>query len=164
MTFNAIVYYFVSTTSGSLADSTPIMNNPTVWTIATPLVTANAAIKGHLFERLNNNNHPSYTIYGADPIQDAANQSSYAPYCMVNKFDMTAKVGEFVTFDVDYMGKQMVTTSKQSPAYTTANPFLAKHAHVYFANTEALLSSATAVCMQEFKFSMALNLQEIQCF
>ena len=48
------------------------------------------SINAHFFEVLQNNEHPSFTIYDDDPIA-----GSYAPYCMINNFETALSAGEY---------------------------------------------------------------------
>lgn len=152
----AVTYYFVSTTSGTLTDGATNLTNGT-WSGGT--VAIKTAVKGHFFERLNTNAHPSFTMYGSDPVGD-----DRAAYCMVDSLEVEFQVGEFATFTSKFMGKKLATTSVQSPVYTADNPFLAKHASVKFAATESALNAATASQVQRFKFSVAKNLIDVQAF
>ena len=59
-----------------------------------------SAVKVHYFTRLNSNQHPSFTIYDDDP-----NAASYAPYCMINSFELSCEVSDYVKFSNDeYIG------------------------------------------------------------
>ena len=69
-----------------------------------------------------------------------------------------------MSFDVSYLGKKLATPATLTPAYTSANPFLAKHAHAYFATNEPLLNAATETVLQNFKLNINKNLVEIQGF
>jgi len=153
----ATTYYAVSTTTGTLADADTMTNG--TWTATVGGVTANTAVKWHFFSRKNDNNNQTYTLYSDDPVG-----ASYTPYAMIDKFSISCAVGDYVNFEASWKGKKLVSTTTQSPAYTSGNPFLAKFAHVYFADTEALLNAASAVCMQNFKLNVNKNLTDTQCF
>lgn len=133
--------------------------NPTngTWTITATQVGINA----HLFERLNSNSHPSATIYDTEPVA-----SSYAPYCMINSFELTCEVADYVKFSAEFMGKQMHDASGDNltPAYGNDNPFLASMANVSFATNETWLNDAQNVCMQNFRFTINKDLTDVQCF
>ena len=148
-------YYFISTTSGTLSDGT--ITDGT-WA-GTADVSTNTAVKGHFFERANDNNHQSFTLYDDDPIG-----SKYAPYSMINTFELTAEVGDYVKFSAEFWGKKMQDAGTLSPVYATENPFLATDANVFFGDTEADLNTATAQCMQNFRVAINKNLTDIQCF
>lgn len=152
----AVTYYFVSTTSGTLTDGATNLTNGT-WINGT--VSIKTAVKGHFFSRLNNNAHPSFTIYGSDPVSD-----DRAAYCMVDSLEVEFAVGDFAKFTTKMKGKKLASTSAQSPAYAADNPFLAKYAAVKFADTEGGLNAASASSCQRFKFSIEKNLVDVQAF
>lgn len=156
LVIGAVTYYFVSTTSGTLTDGATNLTNGT-WSGGT--IGLKSGVKGHFFERLNNNAHPSYTVYGSDPVGE-----EYAAYCMVDSLETEVKVGDFATFNLKMMGKKLQSASPQSPAYPTENPFLAKHASVKFATDEAGLNAASASSMQRFKLTISKNLESVQNF
>ena len=128
------------------------------WT-RTMTITEVSWVKGHFFERLNSNQHPSFTIYDDDPIA-----WSYAPYCMINTFELSCEAADYVKFNVEFQGKQMQSASDQNPVYSDEAPFLASMAGVRFANNESWLNTASEQCMQNFRVSINKNLTDIQCF
>ncbi len=154
ITIGAKDYFFFATNSGTLTDGKTITNG--TWSAVITLI---PAVKGHLFTRLNTNNHPSFTIYGSDPVGD-----NYAAYSMVDTLEVEFAVGDYAKFTSKFKGKKLVTASTQSPVYTADNPFLAKHAEVRFATNEAALNAATAGNVQRFKITIAKNVTDIQAF
>ena len=141
-------YFFDKSTTWSVTNGT--------WTMSATAVNINA----HFFEVLQNNEHPSFTLYDDDPVA-----WSYAPYCMINTFEISCEVADYVKFTADFMWKQMQPiTNAVSPAYVTENEFTASMAWVRFANDESGLDSATEQCMQNFRISINKNLADIQCF
>lgn len=157
----ANTYHFYSTLTGSFVTATDV-KEPTsspVWTAVAPDSATYTAVKAHMFTRANTNNHQTFTIYSEDPIQ-----VSYATYCMIDNLTLSCQVGDYSMFDVTFKGKQLQTTTTQSPAYSDANPFLAKYASVKFGAEEKDLNGASAVVMQSFKLDIAKNLVDIQAF
>lgn len=150
----AVDYYFMSTTSGTLTDAKEITDG--VWTATITLI---PAVKGHLFTRLNTNAHPAFTLYGSDPVADER-----ASYCLVDTFEIEFKVGDFAMFKSTLKGKKLGSASAQSPAYTSDNAFLAKHASVRFAADEAGLNLAAESEVQRFKMTTSKNLVDVQAF
>ena len=141
-------YFFDKSTSWSIGNGT--------WTMTATAVNINA----HFFEVLQNNEHPSFTLYDDDPVA-----WSYAPYCMINSFEISCAVADYVKFTADFMWKQMQPiVSSVTPAYITENEFTASMAWVRFANNEAWLDSASEQCMQNFRLTINKNLADIQCF
>ena len=83
---------------------------------------------------------------------------------MINNFELSCEVADYVKFSAEFMWKQMQSASSLNPAYSDDAPFTASMAGVLFADDEAWLNSATAVCMQNFRLSINKNLTDIQCF
>lgn len=150
---SAVTYYLVEITSGTYSDVTDVTNG--TWTGGDSV--EKTTVKAHLFTRLNTNSHPSYTFYGSDPVGD-----EYSAYVMMDSFEMELGSGDYVKFTSAWQGKQLVTASAQSPAYSSDNVFLAKHAEVYFGDAEDDLNAATASTVERFKFSVAKNLEAVQ--
>lgn len=141
-------YFFDKQVSWSITNGT--------WTISSTAVTG---VNAHLFERLNSNQHPSFTLYDDDPVA-----WSYAPYSMINSFELSCAVSDYMKFSAEFQGKQMQTAWSQNPAYTTENPFLATMSWVKFATNESGLNDATEQCMQNFRVAINKNLTNVQCF
>ena len=140
-------YFFDKSVSWSITNWT--------WTMTATAVSVDA----HFFEVLQNNYHPSFTLYDDDPIA-----WSYAPYCMVNTFEISCEVSDYMKFNVAFMWKQMQSASAQTPAYSSEAPFTASMAWVRFANDESGLNSASEQCVQNFRLAINKNLTDIQCF
>lgn len=141
-------YFFDQDVSWSVTDGT--------WTLSATKVNG---VNAHFFERKNSNNHPTFTLYDDDPVAWAK-----APYSMINSFELTCEVADYVKFSAEFMGKQMQTATGQNPAYSDEAPFLASMAWVSFAANESWLNTATTVCMQNFRLTINKNLTDIQCF
>lgn len=141
-------YFFDKSTSGSIGNGT--------WTMTATAVNINA----HFFEVLQSNSHPTFTLYDDDPVA-----WSYAPYCMINSFELSCEVADYVKFTAEFMWKQMqAIQGSVTPAYATENAFTASMAGVRFASDESGLNSASEQCMQNFRLSINKNLTDIQCF
>lgn len=146
---NGTTYYFFDK-----AVSWTITNG--TWSISSQAV---SGVNAHLFERLNSNQHPTFTLYDDDPVA-----WSYAPYSMINSFELSCAVSDYVKFSAEFMWKQMKDAWSQNPAYWTENPFLASGAGVKFATNESGLNDASEQCMQNFRVAINKNLTDIQCF
>ena len=157
LTIGGTTYYFLTEDSGTLSDQTDATNG--TWTGGTLTVSTFAAVKGHFFSRLNNNAHPAFTLYGSDPVGD-----DRASYCLMENLETEFQVGQFATFNANFKGKKLSSTSAQSPSYTSDNPFLAKHAAVKFGDAESDLNGATASTVQRFRVSIEKNLTDVQAF
>lgn len=146
----------VSITSGTFTSASNTITGGT--SAATAIPTFDNAVRSHFFERLNTNNHPTYTLYGVDPVGDYR-----AGYGMLNTLDLECAVGDYLKINSEWMAKQESSTSS-SPSYTEENPFLAIHADVYFADSIAELDSASAVSLERVKVTVNKNLEEYQAF
>lgn len=156
----ANTYHLYSTVTGTFTTATTVKESTgSTWTAVTPDSSTYTAVKTHLFSRANTNTHQTYTAYS-----DSAIWAAYSPYCMIDSFKLSSKSGEFVSFESELMGKKMVSTTAQTPAYTDGNPFLSKHMNVYFAADEASLNAASATCLQSFNLNINKNLANTQCF
>lgn len=142
------VYFFDKAVTWSITNGT--------WTMT---ATALSWVYGHFFEVKQDNQHPSATIYDDDIVA-----WSYAPYCMINNFELSCEVGDYMKFTAEFMWKQIQTASAQTPAYVSEKWFTASMSWVRFANDEAWLNGASEQCVQNFRLSIAKNLAEIQCF
>lgn len=141
-------YFFDKAETGSITNGT--------WTMTATAVNVNA----HFFEVLQNNTHPTFTLYDDDPVA-----GSYAPYCMINSFELSCEVADYVKFNAEFMWKQMqAINGTVTPAYATENEFTASMAWVKFASDESGLNSASEQCMQNFRIAINKNLTDVQCF
>lgn len=141
-------YFFDKSVSWSITNGT--------WTMTATAVSINA----HFFEVKQDNEHPSFTLYDDDPVA-----WSYAPYCMINSFEISCVVADYVKYTADFMWKQMQPiTTTVTPAYVTENEFTASMSGVRFASNEAWLNSASEQCMQNFRLTINKNLADVQCF
>lgn len=146
----------VSVTSGTFTSGSNQITGGTSGATAVP--TFDNAVRTHLFERLNNNTHPSYTLYGVDPV------GTYrAAYGMLDTLDLECSVGDYMKLKSTWKAKQEESSSG-SPSFTEENEFLATHAQVYFANSIAELDSATAVGVERVKVTIQKNLEDYQAF
>lgn len=123
-------------------------------TIQTP-----SAVRTHVFRRANTNSHPSYTIYGSDPVGNER-----ATYCMLDSLEIECVVGDYCKFTAEFMGKKITTTTAQTPSYTEASNFLAKFATVKIENTFTALDAGTPVSVERFKITFTKNLESYQAF
>jgi len=121
--------------------------------------TSDTAIRGHVFERLNTNSHPTFTMYKVDDVD-----TMRAAYCMVDTLDLNIAVGEFAKFNLTMKGKKMESTTA-TPSYSADNAFLAKHATLTVADDVAGIdSSPTTISASGLSLSIAKNLIDYQAF
>jgi tail tube protein len=112
-----------------------------------------ASGKHHMFRRLNSNAHPSYTIYGSDPVGD-----DRAAYCMLSDLEFECVVGDFAKFTATFMGKALSSTTTQTPAFTAQNAFSAKFASCKIASAFSGLDAASAVDIERITLKFPKNL------
>lgn len=117
-----------------------------------------SALRDHVFRMLNNNTHPSYTIYNHDAIGDEK-----AVYCMLDQLDVEIVSGKFITVTAKYIGKKLTSASAQTPSYTTTTyALLPKHANFYFSALYSGIASATATAISRVKFTIKKNTEVYQ--
>lgn len=113
----------------------------------------------HIFRRLNNNTHPTYTIYNNDPLEDFR-----AAYCILDSLNFECIVGDFAKFAAVFMGKAQASTSAQTPTYNAENSFLAKFATFKVASNHNSLDAASALAVKQAKFNCAKNAVDFTAF
>ena len=150
---------FTSVVSGTFGNAETVTGGTSTATGTTGTLEAPASVGAHVFKRLNDNTHPSYTFYGSDPVGD-----DRAAYCMLDNMDIDGVVGDFLKFNSVWMGKKLTSTSTQVPVYTEQVSFLPKFGTFKDANTVDLIFSATAVKIERFKLSIQKNLVGYQAF
>ena len=141
----------VSITSGTFTSASNQITGGTSGATAIP--TFDNTVRTHLFERLNTNNHPSYTLYGVDPVGDGCR----------HRPGVECAVGDFLKITSTWKAKKEASTSS-SPSYTEENEFMAIEADVYFADSIAELDSATATPLERVKITIQKNLEDYQAF
>lgn len=112
----------------------------------------------HAFTRLNSNTHPSYTAY-----MNKGNTDERAPYGMIDTLELDATVGEFIKFNASMKGGKIEDTTA-SPSFSTGTAdeaFRASTAVVKFASTIAGLGAASAIAVQNIKFTITKNLMPV---
>lgn len=115
-------------------------------------------VYSHAFSRLNSNTHPSATVY-----MNKGNTDERAPYAMIDSLELSATIGEFVKFSASMKwGKIEDTTS--SPTFLTGTAdeaFRASKVTIKTASDISGLSGASAVPMQNIKFTIAKNINPV---
>ena len=111
----------------------------------------------HVFALSNTAQHPTFTLFKADPIQDY----SYANGSL-ESLDLNIEVGNYAMVEASFKGKKGAEVSI-TPAYVAENSFLPKHTKVKIATDTAGLDSASGVCVQKASLSFAKNLVDEQC-
>lgn len=110
----------------------------------------------HAFTVLNNNAHPTFTLWGKDDVK-----SFSSAYSMVSEFGISAVIGEYVNFTASFMWKKLVSESAPTVTYScTENPFRARDVKVYFSDTEG--SWGDAIPVTSLNLTIAKNLYDHQ--
>ncbi len=82
---------------------------------------------------------------------------------MLESLELELTVDGFLTFKTTWKGKKGATDTA-TPAYTSENEFLAKHATIKFADDLSGLGAASAVDISRAKLTFTKNLKEFQKF
>ena len=109
----------------------------------------------HAFSVAETNQHQSLTIWLADDTQD-----KQFPLAMVNSFELSAEVGDFVKTTVDFRSKKW-TNASLSPSYSNDFALLWKNVQVYLANDLSWLDSATAIKATNVSLTINKNLEDV---
>lgn len=115
---------------------------------------ASNAVFDHTFTVLQNNNHPSYSVYSYSPIA-----TEVSTFNKIEEFWISASKWEEVKVNVTLKGRALETESTPTVSYTDDNIFLAKHVTLKYADTEAWLASATALSLDSFNFTINKNIE-----
>jgi len=103
-------------------------------------VNVSGSVYRHTFSLVTSIQHPSLTFFAKDGNVD---QQSYSNG-MVNTFELTAVVDDYVKFTASIMAKEAGANS-DTPSYATHYDFVGKEVLVRFADSLAGLNSATPV-------------------
>ncbi len=150
---------YISVVTGTFTGGQTLTGGTSSATATGGTIESPSALRYHVFRRLNNNTHPSYTLYGSDPVSD-----DRAAYCMLDTLDIECVVGNFAKFTAKFMGKKLASTTAQTPTFTTQNGFLAKFAACKLASAFTGLDAASAINVESFKLSIKKNLTAFQAF
>jgi len=116
-------------------------------------VNVSGSVYTHTFTLANSIEHASLTLFAKD---GAVQQLSY-DNCMISTLELTAVVDDYVKFTASFMGKASNSNS-DTPSYDTEYDFIGKDVTVKFADTEAGLVGATALCAKELSINFDTGL------
>ncbi len=150
---------YVSVTSGTFAGSLLLTGGTSGATATGGTIQSPAAVRHHVFRRLNSNTPVTYSIYGSDPVSD-----DRSLFCALDSFELECVVGNFTKFSAKFMGKKLASTSAQTPTFTAQNPLMAKHAGFKMASAFTGLDAASVMAVERFKISFNKNLESYQSF
>jgi len=127
-----------------------------LWTAWTPAL-LETWVYNHTFTRLNNNTHPTATIYRNNGTIDY-----FSKYSMLESVDFTGAVGDYLKFNVATKGRSISGTTAPTLAFNTADEvFLVSNMQVKFASTLGWLAAATPVSVTNAKFTINKNLMQV---
>lgn len=121
--------------------------------VSSSLHSGESAVYDHTFSLNNSNQHHSLTV----EVKNDNEQLAY-PLAVVNSLKINADVGKFVEFAVGFMAKKGVSASN-TPSYSIANEFIAKHAVIKFADNLSGLDSADSVSVKSIELSIEKNIE-----
>lgn len=148
---------FISVATGTFTGGQTLTGGTSGATATGGTIEAPASVRSHVYTLQNTNTHPSYTIYGSDPVGD-----SKSVYCMLDTLDLDLKSGAFALAKAKFMGKKIQSASAQTPSYTAQNAFLAKYANFYAASSYSGLDAAAATTIKSMTLSWKKNLVDFQ--
>jgi hypothetical protein len=147
---------YISVTSGTFTAAGETITGGTSGATATG--TYDSAIRAHIFQLLNTNNHPAYTLWSKDDVETLK-----AAYGMLDQLDLMQKVDDYMHFKSAWSAKKKATDTA-SPAYTAENPFLGKHCSVAFDNALSGLDAASPTPLSEVNLTLKMNVKDYQAF
>jgi hypothetical protein len=148
---------YVEPVSGTFTTGNTLTGGTSGATSTGGTIESPAAIRHHVFRKLNTNNPPAYTIYGQDPVTG----DERASYCVCDTLDFEAQADALVKFSSKFMGQPLASTTTQTPVYTNENPFLGKNLSVKFASVFNSLDAATATAMKRLKTQIKKNVEMV---
>ena len=107
----------------------------------------------HTFTRKNDNNHPSYSIRGYDPVA-----TDIALYSMLESLNISVQVGQYAKYSASFKGKKITTDSAPTLSYEDEPMFRARDVKVYLADSEAWLAVASAIGCTRVNLTINKNL------
>ncbi|MCK4609415.1 MAG: hypothetical protein KAT71_08030 [Gammaproteobacteria bacterium] len=111
----------------------------------------------HVFDFQNDSIHPTMTLFKYDPVQ------SYSyDYGVMTSLEFSAQLGQYLLMTPEFTAKAGVEATV-TPAYTSENAFLPQHMEVKFADTQAGLTGATAICADSVSLTIDKGMITDQC-
>ena len=123
-------------------------------------VATGSAVDGvypHVFDFANNSTHPTMSIFKYDPVQ-----SYIYAYGVMSSFELNAQLGQYLLMTAEFIAKAGAEGTV-TPAHTSENAFLPQHMEVKFADTQAGLDGATAVCANSVSLTIDKGIITDQC-
>lgn len=107
--------------------------------------TVSGSVKDHAFTVLNDNEHPTLTVFRKD---EDIEQQKYAGG-IVNTLEITGSVDDYLRFTANLIAKSE-SSDASTPSYDTEYDFITRDVVIKTASTEGGLSGATAIKGKEF--------------
>lgn len=152
-TVGGTTHYAVTEDSGTIDAQTDVTNG--TWTGGTSAVIS--GVNAHYFSVLNNNNHPSYTLYEHTPVSD-----KNGLYGMLNSIDFNFVRNDYLKAAIEFMSKKVNSDTSLSPNYDGENYFRSRHFGVRVAADETSLNAADLVsAIESMSLTVAKNIEVI---
>lgn len=136
--------------SGTFTDGETI----TGWTSsATATANYDSALRSHVFEVPNTNNHKTLSIRGIDP-----NETIRGTYWMIEELTIDYDSEWELTATSSWKTKKPASQSEPALTFGSETLFRGKDLKIYFADTEAWLEGATATKIETLSISFVKNL------
>lgn len=145
----------ISVTSGTFQTGETITGGTSS---ATGALAFDSGVRAHLFERLNTNAHPSYTLYGKSDVAD-----NRAAYGMIESLELEMVVKEMMKFSSTWVANKKASTSS-SPSFVEDNEWLSAHASLKLASAVSGLQAASVTAVHRFRATVAKNVEDYQAF
>lgn len=115
-----------------------------------------AGVTTHAFDVLNDNQHPSLTLFIDAPAEGADRTHALA---MADSVEVSAEIGKHVEFSMSVKAKKGASATL-TPALVTENYFKSTHIALKFASALSGLNAATAVTVTKTSIKREKNLEE----
>jgi len=121
--------------------------------ISSALASGETIVYDHSFSVNQSVQHPSLTLALKHPAENVRFAMS-----MLNTLEITAELGNFVRYAVNFIGKKG-GTAVDTAGYTAENQFVAQHCIVKFADDLAGLGAATPVKVKTVTLTFSKNIE-----
>ena len=144
---------YIEVTGGTF-DSTSNTQSMTDGTWTATVSGVDDAVFAHVFERVNTNNHTSFTLYGYDPVDPQR-----TTYGMLNTLDLEFASEALVSLSGEFIARKVADDATGStPSYDVSDePFIGRQTAVKFASSVSGLDGASAEALRTASVSIAKN-------
>jgi hypothetical protein len=149
---------YIAPSSGTFTGGQTLTGGTSGATATGGTIESPSAVRHHVFRVANTNTHPSYSVYGIDPVS-----TDRALYCLLDTLEIECVVGNFVNVSAKFMGRKLASTSG-TVSFSTEYPFLAKAAVFKYASAFTGLDAASAVAVESFRLTINKNVTDYTAF